>query len=344
MRIIHLSDFHIASNSIKDTFNFIVEALVKDLAQYNNDKKIDLIIFSGDLIDKGGQRFESIEHAFSEFETYVASPLLEALNLSKEHFIFVPGNHDIDRNADSHNTEIGLRSTLCNETAVSQFIEDNKKNPDEIKRIIPFKNFERKYHLHTPNSEITNFHSTYHYKYNNKEVGISAFNTAWRCYDSDHDNNNILLGIKQAKEAKKQIEKTDFKIAVIHHQLDLLKDFDMEIVQPFMQREYDLVLCGHVHKGSSHKETSTYGDLLVSIAPSNTFNGVFAHDQRFFNGYSIIDFSFENNNFLVHHRMYSQNHDRYIANIELGPDDNGKVTYNKETGNKSSNIQKKRMK
>jgi predicted MPP superfamily phosphohydrolase len=65
MRIIHLSDFHINNMGIKDISDFITKALIEDLEHYNNDRKIDLILFSGDMIDKGGVSFgDNINDAF----------------------------------------------------------------------------------------------------------------------------------------------------------------------------------------------------------------------------------------------------------------------------------------
>ena len=57
MRIIHFSDFHLRKDHIeraKATFERLLEALKR----VNQERKIDLIIFSGDLIDKAGDTFE----------------------------------------------------------------------------------------------------------------------------------------------------------------------------------------------------------------------------------------------------------------------------------------------
>lgn len=50
MRIIHLSDFHLDKSKLTP-FNNIVYQLECTLKMINEEKKIDLIIFTGDMIN-----------------------------------------------------------------------------------------------------------------------------------------------------------------------------------------------------------------------------------------------------------------------------------------------------
>lgn len=343
MRLIHLSDFHITKSGVKDTEQMVKE-IVKDieLQTYKEEKKVDFILFTGDLIDRGGSSFKSITEGFETFEESVINPLLETLNLAKDRFLFVPGNHDLDKNADSSFIEEGFKKKLITEKDVVNLI-DNNKNNEGIQRVIPFKEFERNFHTNTSNKKITNFQSTYNYILEDgMKVGIAAFNTSWRCYDSQADYKNIILGHRQVSEAQKEFENSDFKIALMHHQLDYLIPFDMESVKPHIERDFDVILCGHVHTGSNYTTTSVHGAALTSVAPSNVISNRFNHDQRHLNGYSIIDYDFPKKCFVVHNRKYSQDHGRYIPNVDLGPDDNGKMTYPASTKERRVISKKKR--
>nr|WP_154889774.1 metallophosphoesterase [Paenibacillus xylanexedens] len=326
MRLIHLSDFHITKSGVRDT-EHIVKAIVKDIEVYHENKKIDFIMFTGDFVDKGGNSFNSITEGFQNFEKIVINPLLESLDLTKDRFLFVPGNHDLDKTLDSPFIEDGIKGRLTEEEKVVNFI-DNNKNNEGIQRVVPFKNFEEKFHDNTSNKKITNFQSTYNYVLDDGlKVGVAAFNTSWRCYDSDADYKNIILGRRQVSDAQRELENSNFKIALMHHQLDYLIPFDMDSVKPHIEREFDLILCGHVHTGSNYTTTSVFGGALTSIAPANVISNTFKHDQKHLNGYSIIDYDFSEKCFVVHNRKYSQDHGRYISNIDLGPDDNGKMIY-----------------
>lgn len=53
MRIVHLSDFHLDKGNISDCTK-IRNYLRESLEKINQERKIDLIIFTGDLINIGG--------------------------------------------------------------------------------------------------------------------------------------------------------------------------------------------------------------------------------------------------------------------------------------------------
>ena len=53
MRIVHISDFHLDFSSIEDLRNYIIKPLKEDLLEFHNNREIDLILFSGDMVDKG---------------------------------------------------------------------------------------------------------------------------------------------------------------------------------------------------------------------------------------------------------------------------------------------------
>lgn len=96
MRIIHLSDYHLDKNSVKDSVS-ITDMLSDTLTKINSEKKIDLILYSGDMINTGGKSYETIATAFKGFEILFIDKILQAINMPRNNFIFTIGNHDIDR-------------------------------------------------------------------------------------------------------------------------------------------------------------------------------------------------------------------------------------------------------
>ncbi|MCP3795786.1 metallophosphoesterase [Paenibacillus sp. CH40] len=330
MRIVHISDFHISIEKLSDVQPILMRALVKDLINYNKEEKIDLIAYTGDLIDKGGKGFNNISEAFNKFEEIVINPLLYNLGLPKSNFIFIPGNHDVERNADDPYEEFGIKKKLINNPEINDFIISRHKETETkgIKRIVPFKNFERKFHEEN-NKGITNFQSTYIVNIEGRKIGIAGFNTAWRCY---HEDEKVLLGIQQIYNAKNDLQDCDVKIALMHHQMDYLEPYEREVVIPYISREFDLLLSGHVHSGSSYNSTSIYGELFVSVAPLITASNMLNNDQRYMNGYSIIDYSHNENSFKLISRKYAHLHDMFISNIDIAPL-NGEYTYYKNKKN-----------
>ena len=68
MRIIHFSDFHLRADHL-DRAESIVKRLKEIFRAINAERKIDLVIFSGDMIDKAGKDFPGpkIPCAFDKF-------------------------------------------------------------------------------------------------------------------------------------------------------------------------------------------------------------------------------------------------------------------------------------
>ena len=96
MRILHFSDFHLNGEHI-DEAKFVLDYMKTALAEIKSKHKIDLVLFSGDMLDQGGRGFDNLKHGFEKFHKVVITPIMEFLDLSESHFIFTPGNHDIDR-------------------------------------------------------------------------------------------------------------------------------------------------------------------------------------------------------------------------------------------------------
>ena len=66
MRIIHLSDIHLCKDNIEDFRLYYRKTLIEELKIINKKVDIDLIIISGDLVDKGGDSLRAI----SSYESF----------------------------------------------------------------------------------------------------------------------------------------------------------------------------------------------------------------------------------------------------------------------------------
>ena len=141
--ILHFSDFHLDGEHIDDAKN-----LLEFMCDSLKDKKglIDIIVFTGDMINKGGHGFGSINEAFEKFEEIVITKLCETLSLSKERFIFIPGNHDIDKKAIPRFGEKEIDEDLnIGEDRVVQFIKASDVD-QYTERMKAVKTFEKDYY------------------------------------------------------------------------------------------------------------------------------------------------------------------------------------------------------
>ena len=218
MRIIHLSDFHLDKSKLTP-FNNIVYQLECALKMINEEKKIDLIIFTGDMINQGGRSFPTIEDAFEAFKKIFIIRLCTAIKLPLNRFIFTMGNHDVRRDKDSKATEIGLQSLLKDLNSVSDII-DNEDSDNSVNRIVPFKEFEKGFYsgiLTSDEYKFSKFCSNFKLQIEEHRIGISTLNTAWRCWDSDKDRGNIWMGPSQIRNSIEFLSDCDLKVEISQH-------------------------------------------------------------------------------------------------------------------------------
>lgn len=317
IRILHLTDFHFNNKTLRDWDEFYKDAFFSKLNELTIDKKIDFVFFTGDLIDKGGKDFKETKIALNEFNKNIIQPILEKLNLNVSRFIICPGNHDINRFADTKIDENGLKNTLNNTEEVINFINEREKEKSfkYIKRIEDYKNFELELYKDIDiekNHSIFNF--SLKYNINGLSVGVSSLNSSWRCYDDD-DYGNILIGENQINNNFKFIKDCQVKIALIHHQLDWVSKIEKGIITSHLNKNYDIILSGHVHEHMSIMATGFTGSSFHNVSPSG-LNQIRTDNLTFVNGFTIIDY---NENIDCHYLKYNHSHKEFVDNTDIVP-------------------------
>ena len=128
MNILHITDLHYNSDSYE---KFTQHNIINKLNNYlkNIDKKIDLVIFSGDLVFKG-INIEDFKSAKSIFLDKIS----ESLNISNENIILCAGNHDMDRTFKSKSLESRFDEEINNlDKLYSFFLEKDLDYKNSIK-------------------------------------------------------------------------------------------------------------------------------------------------------------------------------------------------------------------
>jgi predicted MPP superfamily phosphohydrolase len=325
IRILHLTDFHLNRKTLRDWNDFYKEAFFEKLIELNLEQEIDLIAFTGDLIDRGGKDFGSASNAFSEFKKNIISPILDLLNLDISRFVICPGNHDIDRFADNKIDENGLKTTLTSSEEVIEFIDRSQKENsyNYIKRIKEYKDFEYELYDGVVDDKIhSQFKLSLKYEIRNQTVGISSINSAWRCFDDD-DSGNVLIGENQLNDNYKFVEECDVKIALLHHQLDWLSKVERSTIDSHINKNFDVILSGHVHENMSRMVTGFTGSCFHNVSPSG-INQIRTDNTTYVNGFTIIDY---NESVNCHYLKYNHLQQKFIDNTDIV--DKGKVSFAK---------------
>lgn len=290
IKTLHLSDFHLDSSNPKDT-EIILNALWKDL---DNFEDIDFILFSGDLV-KAGDKKGDFEKAFQVF----IKPLLTKTNLTMDDFFLVPGNHDIQMRRIKKVIELGLKEMLKDRDSLNAFLDEEMENDFEnIERLDHFNEFKTWFNAgHTATSN--KLFSTHIIRKKNLEIGIACLNSTWRATGrGSHDKGKLLIGERQIDDALKDIKKCDIKIALYHHTLDWLMEYDLGDAKKVLSREFDFLFCGHLHDPNLELVQS-FQNKAVLIQGGSLNNG-----RSYYNGYSVLRLNVQDGEGTIYLRSY----------------------------------------
>ena len=314
MKILHISDFHLSNDDVSiQKSQIIVNSLIEALDRVQQDKTIDLVIFSGDAINKGGAGFDSLEDAFLSFQTILIEPLMAKLNLSKDKFVWCIGNHDIDRNLDSKYLEAGINEKLKTLRDVDDFFNNN--DGMDVKRLAPFKKYEKEFYVNKINNSYKYgyFESCFKYKIEGKLIGVCCLNTAWRCWNSNKDKGHILLGREQLSRAADYLNDCDVKIAVSHHDYQWMADFEINEIDKMIVADFDLYFSGHTHSINAELCIKPQGKTFKVVASGILSHNIYEQDN-YQNSFSVIDYDMENWKFMM--EVYVENHNMFVLSSD----------------------------
>ena len=288
MKILHFSDFHLRPNGLGKRSMDIFNRMMEKLQEINQEENIDLVIFSGDMIDKGGKDFNmSLDECFQEFKKNIIKPLVELLQIGYHQFLFVPGNHEVDRDrkdktfAPESNSDDAIEDFLCTNTTVPQ-LQD-------------FLQFQREYYnrhkVEGMMVDIQGLHMTLILPLNNGiKVGVSLLNSAWMC-EGDEDKGNIKIGTSQINQSWPLIRDCQVKIAVAHHHYDFLEESESLKISGILHAHYDILAVGHTHGMRAKYENDEKGCIFISVAAGNLYDNLHKEDPMYKNGFTILDFN-----------------------------------------------------
>ena len=283
IRIFHISDLHLESETPSFEKRAIIKSLANDIKTFSNENSI--LVFTGDLLDKGAKIFQTKEKAFNYFEELFIDVILNLNPTLKGKCFIVPGNHDVFRDKIDPVTESGLKASLRDTASLDSFIENNRLTSKHLDRLMDYKSWEKEFYLKNNGVQSTNFENSFELIIDNRKIGITCLNSSWMCKDAN-DKENILLGRNQIEKSLIAIEQCHIKIAILHHPMEFIKEFDRNISKNELYKNYDIIFTGHVHELASSYTQDLFGNIFISIA--NSTLGDFPTERKYVNGYTII--------------------------------------------------------
>lgn len=277
IRWLHLSDCHVGSKE------YGAKKLFKETADFVRRRREttgwepDLVFLTGDIAYSG--QAEQYEQAKAE----LLAPLGEALGGSLgERLFMVPGNHDVDRDAD-----FSTRAKVLEDTNVLYPNQPGQRARRKIRpRIESYAAFscaESAVGDDWLASEAGAFVAER--TIGGAKVAVIGLNTAWLSYGKD-DRAQLSFGPDLLSEALdlEKVADADAVFVLGHHPLNWFRDEDARRIRAMLSKRNAIYVCGHMHKKDAVREYGNAGDFLT-LQGQAVFQ---AHnDERWVNGFTL---------------------------------------------------------
>lgn len=320
LKIIHLSDLHLEEAKITNR-DYFIEKLIGDLKERVDHDTI--LCITGDMIDKGGASFPKGTAPFEYFNEIFIKKLIREIPEIGNRIFFTPGNHDIQRDKLDEYGLPGIRSLLNSERSVNEFIEKNINSSRYLDHLNEYNSW---IITHTKNIDkyvCNNFFSAGIISIGSLKVGIASLNSSWLCYN-DTPKGDVIVGTKQVEDALSIVKSADIKIALVHHPIEYIIDFEKENLKRLLYRDFNILLTGHVHEIEANCTQCINGNLFTSIATATTAPYSISRNN-YKNGYSVIEY-IPNENVKVTSIKYIEQTRTFVNDTDVG-NNFGTVSY-----------------
>ncbi|MFZ2112719.1 MAG: metallophosphoesterase [Solirubrobacteraceae bacterium] len=273
MRILHISDLH-ARVETPAGQHLLVEKLLDDLQRLEQERRIDLVVFSGDCA------FDGKPEGFQVARKLLLDPLHELL--PQRDIVLVPGNHDVDHDMIDPIVERGMQDLFVNSDAVEQLLSEERSREQALRRLSSWQEFHKTWYGEQAPRALPLLGHLHECQIDGVSVGVAALNTAWRSSSGD-DRGRLMLGEQQMRDASSALDAHDLRIVAMHHPLEWLADFDESICRQLIELNRCFVLTGHEHKSNPAAQTSARGSAVYSRA------GCLYERRSYSNSYTLLE-------------------------------------------------------
>ena len=223
---VHISDLQFG----KDRRDFrLYESLIRDIRNLNNEIPINIVFISGDLAWQGSGQYDEACNFLNK--------LSHEIHISKGYIFCVPGNHDSRRTGN----DSALINALKSSSDVEEFISSKYTellNP----KFDEYISFVKKNFGWADKLESTTLFFTENIIVNNIKIAVIGINSAWaeNIYEG-----KVTIGENQLLEAFSKVDNADMTIALMHHPLVNVREFEKDGIDRILRDRCDFVLYGH---------------------------------------------------------------------------------------------------
>ena len=318
---LHLSDWHEGAEEITFNRELLLTKLQEDIAAQIKElglERIDFIVFSGDAAYSGmsEQYYKSdisgkVEGCKRLFDTVLEAAGLDPDN-DKGRLFIVPGNHDLNRaNIAEYQ---GLDKHIESEEKAQKWLTNDSKRQTLLSPFKEFTHFVKNY-TKQENAEYASF-KILDNKVDEKRVVLLGINSAWMAGRKNsegkvEDYGKLIVGEPQIIELFRKLDdnaitEDDLIIAILHHPLEWLREFDRKKVRKLLAEKCHFILCGHQHEPNFDLVQGIEGNYLIIPA------GAIWQRRDYPNSYNFVHLDFESQEGTMYLRRWSNENTKWI--------------------------------
>lgn len=276
IRFLHVSDLHLRPQRVKRyDQDRVLRGLVDRLASDRATFPLDAVFVTGDLAHSG----KPDEYALV---VELLRGLMEVTSVPAERVFVVPGNHDVDR-------EVGrwVLRTLAGDDDATAFFAEAKHRVAHARKLQAYReSMAATLGEGRPLGLSVGEEAVEVLEVRGARVAVASFNSAWFA-QGDDDHGKLWLGEPNVNHAGQRVAdlETSFAIALLHHPLGDLHDLERDNVEHYLERSFDLVMRGHLHKDKTRAIATQRGGYVEVAGPaayqgSQWPNGCFLGELR----------------------------------------------------------------
>ncbi len=295
---LHVSDLHFEEPPRPDA-KVILDAFLEDVSACVRDQGLcpDFVAATGDIAFSGRPSGEpGLPSEYNHARAFL-DRLLSRVGLSRDRLFIVPGNHDVNRSSIAPSAG-AIEAGLTDREKVEKLWAapgDRRQVFARLDNYTAFVNDYLKPHVHLDDERLFDVRTL---ELGERRVAVLGLNSAWRCA-SDQDRGRLLLGEPQVRLALELASGADLRIALLHHPLEWLAEFDRDDSGALLLDHCDFVLQGHLHLNAVTHVGSPDGRATVLSA------GAQYATRRFPNMYTWVRLDLEASVGTVYLRRYS---------------------------------------
>lgn len=263
MNVLHITDLHFSSDSYeKFTQHQMIEKFLLSVEKL--EIKIDLVIFSGDLVFKGDD-IEEFRNAKKVFLDEVCS----VLKLSNDQIILCAGNHDMDRNYKSKSLENRFDTEISSLDKLYSFFKDKDIDyKNSLRTTENYNRFINEFYEQNDSNIIKELYTVHKRVIGGKNVGVISLNSSWRSVD-DTSNGKLLFPTHLLEEALFSLKNYQCVFMVLHHPIHWFKDFNQSKLQELIYKHCNIMFSGHIHESEITTHYKQNNGIFAHVSPAS---------------------------------------------------------------------------